>query len=197
MLPSAATSSSGVTFNPRCDKWLIKDVARSAFFDFAALPAISADFARGMKKMLLWYVENRSIGYAHGIFEKIKRLLEHMATTSTAIISEIDSAPSGPVRYYYKRPFSPCENPGTQQPNLRYTGWIITHSRPDIGRTFPIWFCGVSGRRARLRPWPAFLRRVHPTQRAAATPASLYGCLRRLRRLSGLLSGALRTVYRA
>jgi integrase len=92
-LPELAKSFQGKDFDPRLDKWVLRDAAIEVTFNWNEFnhllkPKIALEF----KLALLWFVENRSVSHASNIFDAMKLLLKfnlEINRTSVATIDEL------------------------------------------------------------------------------------------------------------
>jgi integrase len=69
-LPSVAYSSEGAEFDPRRYRWHFRSGVRDLSIDFSALEECSTPLLVSFRRLLLWYVENRSAALAEGVFQR-------------------------------------------------------------------------------------------------------------------------------
>lgn len=88
-LPTTATTSSGVVFDPRQPRWSYRDGTVTISLDFTSLPDISADVLLGLKRTFLWYAENMA---PHSVKNQFWRMKNFLTTIFVGqVITEITS----------------------------------------------------------------------------------------------------------
>jgi len=78
-LPAVVISRSGVQFDPRVDRWSIRDATATFSLDFNVLRGVTPEMRTASQWALLWYAENMSPHHMMNMF----RRLEHMLRTIT------------------------------------------------------------------------------------------------------------------
>lgn len=78
----------GFQFDPNLDIWSFKDVHSDITFNFTALH-ISSKLLYGLKRTLLWYLENKSIKHSSHMYNRLKHLIDYLFSLQHKIINEI------------------------------------------------------------------------------------------------------------
>jgi len=68
VLPSVATTKSGVHFDPSTDIWAFNDGATAISMRFSKLTGFVDNLRNNLKHALLWYLENQSSRYAQNLY---------------------------------------------------------------------------------------------------------------------------------
>src|ERR1700751_1633017 len=69
-LPHTAVSADGAEFSPRAESWRFRSGVREVFIDFNALEGCSLLLVSEFRRLMLWYVENRSASHAQGVYQR-------------------------------------------------------------------------------------------------------------------------------
>lgn len=69
-LPHMAVSADGAEFFPRAESWRFRSGVREIFIDFSALEGCSPLLVSEFRRLMLWYVENRSASHAQGVYQR-------------------------------------------------------------------------------------------------------------------------------
>jgi hypothetical protein len=72
-LPISATTLSGVKFSPQDKRWKFRDELKTVSLNFDEMVA-PPQTVNSLKRALLWYIENKSVGYACNLFERFLHL---------------------------------------------------------------------------------------------------------------------------
>lgn len=73
--PESFTTRSGVRVNPKLDRWSYRDDTKSINLDFAEL-GISSELLLSVKRVLMWYAENKSPDHLTNMFVRLKHFLK-------------------------------------------------------------------------------------------------------------------------
>lgn len=82
-LPVLASTRSGVLFDPRAERWVIRDTSATFSFDFAILQGISTSIKLVFQQVLLWYVKNLSPHHTMNMFRRFEHFLRTAVTKWT------------------------------------------------------------------------------------------------------------------
>jgi len=70
VLSARARSFDGAEFDPRRDLWRFRSGLQVVNIDFGALQGCAPELAEAFRRLILWYVQNRSVSLASGIYNR-------------------------------------------------------------------------------------------------------------------------------
>jgi integrase len=89
-LPESAITRSGFQFHPQDDKWIIADLSHNISLDFRKFDTYcDSGLIQAFKKVLLFYVEQKSASFSDNIFFHFTKFVE--GVTSDNLLSTINS----------------------------------------------------------------------------------------------------------
>ena len=94
-LPEIAVLKNGFVLDPNLDMWKVPDTSQIGYFNFGPLKYYCSDeLLLSLKKVLVWYLSDKSVSHTSNMFRRFKELLEFIAKGRTPIssISHIDIA---------------------------------------------------------------------------------------------------------
>jgi integrase len=89
-LPLRVTTRDGQIFNPADPWWRLSNGIARAWFNFGSM-GITDALQFGLKSVLIWYLENHSIGHASGGFHKFKKLFKFIKQDNEGLVHEINA----------------------------------------------------------------------------------------------------------
>ena len=87
-----AKTKNGLKFDPNNDIWKFKDISKTYHFDFNTLPLVKENIY-GLKRLMVWYLENHSLTHTSNMFRNLKWLLAYIDKDSAnkiTLITAID-----------------------------------------------------------------------------------------------------------
>lgn len=72
-IPSSAVTMGGVAFDPRTDLWNFADGTKSVYIDFRKIVELGEELHWGLRKTLIWMIENMAAGTVCSTFTNICR----------------------------------------------------------------------------------------------------------------------------
>ena len=87
-LPQAARTRGGVLFDPTQDRWAYREGVRRLSIDLAVVP-LSPEMIMSLKRVLLWYAENRSMSHLEGMYGQFLRFARHLAANADHVVEQI------------------------------------------------------------------------------------------------------------
>lgn len=84
-LPSTASTRSGVTFNPRADRWSYRDGVHDISIDWTSVSIFNKEILRSCKSLFLWYAENLSSGYVSNQFIRLVHFTRFLSRSRSRI----------------------------------------------------------------------------------------------------------------
>lgn len=89
-LASSARTRSGIEFDPANALWRFRDGITQVSINFALLPDTCMALLPGLKKTLIWFLENRSPGYANSAFAHFLWLVRQLLIEGRERIERIE-----------------------------------------------------------------------------------------------------------
>lgn len=89
LLPKIARTRSGVEFSPRDEVWCFRDGVAQVSLNFFLIPNVFSPLLYGLKKTLLWYLENRAPNTANVIYSSFLWLIRHIDDGSGNTVERI------------------------------------------------------------------------------------------------------------
>lgn len=89
-LPETARTRSGIEFMPNEAHWRFRDGTTPVSINFALLPDACAPLSQGLKRTLLWYLENRAPNTARTSFANFLWLARQLADGREGVIERIN-----------------------------------------------------------------------------------------------------------
>lgn len=88
-LPKIAKTRSGVKFKPNDALWAFRDGINSVYINFHLFPDACAPLLLGLKKTLIWYLENRAAATANRVFADFLNFIRFVANDGHDVIQHI------------------------------------------------------------------------------------------------------------
>lgn len=88
---STIKTKNNLTFDPNCNVWVFEDISKKHIINFIFIQ-ISEECIYGLKRVLVWYIENYSIQHSVNMFNRFKELLSFLHTIfkiNTTLITSI------------------------------------------------------------------------------------------------------------
>ena len=76
---STIKTKNNLTFDPNCNVWVFEDISKKHIINFIFIQ-ISEECIYGLKRVLVWYIENYSIQHSVNMFNRFKELLSFLHT---------------------------------------------------------------------------------------------------------------------
>jgi len=92
-LPETVTTMHGATFDPRENLWKYRDATNTINCDFSKLPPMGKKFLYGLKRTLIYYVENGAPANVTNSYSDIKSFLRFLSQKNSGVqemITDID-----------------------------------------------------------------------------------------------------------
>lgn len=149
-LPESARTRGGVEYAPQEMLWVFRDNISQISINFNRVPESCISLIQGLKKTLVWYLENRSPMTAHGLFSSFLAFTRQLATIRKGPIKSITA-----------------EDILTIKITSNYSEYNLAHTRPLLKKWCELRVQGVE-------PDAAYVLsnlklRQHPTGIAVAT----------------------------
>lgn len=91
-LPAVIKTRGGTHFDPREDRWEIRELTFKTCFSFDLLTGLSYEFRAAFRATLVWYVQNASLRHVHNIYHRARQMFEFKSNSTGETIVEITDA---------------------------------------------------------------------------------------------------------
>lgn len=89
-LPALAWTRSGMTFDPRLDRWSYREPTTTVNLDFSEWPTTD-NFLLSAKSTCLWYAEHASPSHLKNMHERLRHYLKTMCNGRAGVLAEVTS----------------------------------------------------------------------------------------------------------